>query len=477
MPVILLFAFTVQVIVIFSFSGTRDSGDSIQHYLIAHYAFKHPELFLDHWGKPLFTLIASIPAIFGFAGIKFFNCLMVLWSLRNVYLISGQLFHKNSWIPLLLLAFMPELMRLQFSGLTEPLFAAWLSASVLLVLRGKIYQGFVMVSFLPFIRTEGFLLLPVFAIYFLDTQVKLNGNLRRLISNKKVCLKMIAALALLTVGTVVYSLVGGIIKGDLAWVFTGNPYKHIKNYGQGNWTHFPRNFVFITGVPIYGLWILGILLGGVAIFWKKGSLNSHVSWRLIYGLFSVYFGAHVVFWATGTAHSMGLMRVMVSLTPLAALIAARALFFLLSWFPKGIYQNIFLTLVCAYVAAFPFLPNPASLKVRDFQLSPDQVMLDQNADLVDGLEANDLKVYYAHPYVPIAFGFDPFLYPRHMSKLSQSNIPPGTMFVWDNWFSVVEAGVPELFWEENPKRFLLRREVRANNSEGKEIKIKFYVSL
>ncbi len=475
LPVILLSAFTAQVIVIFSFSGTRDSGDSVQHYLIAHYAFEHPELFLDHWGKPLFTLLASIPAAFGFTGIKFFNCLMVLWSLGNVYLISRRLFSRNDWLPLLLLAFMPELMRLQFSGLTEPLFAAWLSASVLLVLRGKISWGFVMASFLPFVRTEGFLLLPVFALFYAEELLRSHRTRLGRIFSWEFLPGAVATLALLTVGTVAYSLIGGIIKGDLTWVFTENPYEHLENYGQGNWAHFPEKFIFITGVPIYGLWALGLLLGGVAIFWRRDALNAHPSWRLIYGLFLVYFGAHVVFWATGIAHSMGLMRVMISLTPLAALIAARALFFLLSWFPRPLYQHIFLALVCIYIVAFPFLPNPASLKVYDFELSPDQVILNENADLYTGLKANGLHVYYAHPYVPVAFGFDPFLHPRYMNSLKERSFPPGTMIVWDNWFSVKEAGVPEIFWEENPERFRLEREGTANNSEGKEIKIKFYV--
>lgn len=507
LPIILLLAFIVQVIVIFSFSGTRDSGDSIQHYLIAHHAFEHPDLLFDHWGKPLFTLLASIPASFGFTGIKFFNCLMVLWSLTNVFLISRKLFPQNHWMPLLILAFMPGLMRLQFSGLTEPLFAAWLSASVLLVLRGKVSWGFVLASFLPFIRTEGFLMLPVFALFLLDSWQSRNGV--KSLLDRKVMVRMIGTLSLLTVGTLVYSLVGGIIKGDVTWVFTENPYEHLENYGQGNWGHFPKKFIFITGVPSYALWAIGMVLGLLTLFWKRAGTFSkptpassdsnssgptydsnstsgsapenrsfpiHSCWRLIYGLFIVYFGAHVVFWATGIAHSMGLMRVMISLTPLAALIAARGLHFLISWFPKPLFRNVFLALVCAYITIFPFLPNPASLKVSDFELSPDQVMLNENADLYQELEANDLRVYYAHPYVPVAFGFDPFLHPRYMNNLKERTFPKGTMIVWDSWFSVKEAGVPEVFWEESADKFVLKEESQATDPDGKEIKIKFYLA-
>ena len=45
----------VSLAVAFLFDGTYDSGDSIQHYLFAHYAPHHPELLLDLCGKPFFT--------------------------------------------------------------------------------------------------------------------------------------------------------------------------------------------------------------------------------------------------------------------------------------------------------------------------------------------------------------------------------------------------------------------------------------
>lgn len=526
LPGILLFVFAIQLVVIFSFNGTCDSGDSIQHYLIARHAFEHPHLFLDHWGKPFFTLLASIPSAFGFVGIKIFNCLLVLWSLANVFLISKRIFPRKFWVATLLLALMPELIRLQFSGLTEPLFAAWLSASLLLVVRGKVSWGFAMVSFLPFIRTEGFLLLPIFALFLILVKLekkgkkqgagsmeldRLGGRITNLFS-KPVVFKLIGTLSLLTLGTVLYSIVGGIAKGDLTWVFSENPYEHLDNYGSGDWGHFPRKFIFITGVPIYGLWILGMLLGIVALFrryWagtrfaslrelvgtemdsqtetesshngfsssRANISSSHANkWRLIYGLFLAYFGAHVVFWATGLAHSMGLMRVMVSLTPLVALIAARGAFFLIGWLPKPIHRNIFLGLIAAYIIIFPFLPNHASLKLHDFELSPDQTMLDDHGDLYKELEANDLRVYYAHPYVPVAFGFDPFVHPRYMNNLKAREFPPGTMIVWDSWFSVKEAGVPEEFWGQNPDKFLLKEEASEVDVEGNEIKIKFYVA-
>jgi len=43
-----------------------DVGDGIVHYSIAKASWSQPTFFLDHWGKPLFTLLSS-----GFAQISF----------------------------------------------------------------------------------------------------------------------------------------------------------------------------------------------------------------------------------------------------------------------------------------------------------------------------------------------------------------------------------------------------------------------
>src|ERR1700751_4484090 len=60
--------------------GSHGGGDCYAHYKIAHYAFKYPRLFLDLWGKPVFTLLSSPFAQFGFIGIKIFNILCALAS-------------------------------------------------------------------------------------------------------------------------------------------------------------------------------------------------------------------------------------------------------------------------------------------------------------------------------------------------------------------------------------------------------------
>ena len=60
--------FAIGCWVITYFNGTGDTGDSITHYFYAQYAPLHLELFFNHWAKPLYVLLASPFAQFGFIG-------------------------------------------------------------------------------------------------------------------------------------------------------------------------------------------------------------------------------------------------------------------------------------------------------------------------------------------------------------------------------------------------------------------------
>ena len=69
---ILLFALLFIFFCIISFipDATAGGGDDISHYNIARGAIKYPRLFLDLWGKPVFTFLSSPFAQFGLHGMQ-----------------------------------------------------------------------------------------------------------------------------------------------------------------------------------------------------------------------------------------------------------------------------------------------------------------------------------------------------------------------------------------------------------------------
>ena len=66
--IVLLLTTIVVIVGQWLSTGVTGETDSITHYQIARYAFKYPEYFLNHWGKPLFTILASPLAQFGYLG-------------------------------------------------------------------------------------------------------------------------------------------------------------------------------------------------------------------------------------------------------------------------------------------------------------------------------------------------------------------------------------------------------------------------
>ncbi|MFM2375667.1 MAG: hypothetical protein RLZZ165_764, partial [Bacteroidota bacterium] len=204
-PVALITYFVVSIIVAWTSSGTYDAGDSVMHYQFAHYAFEHPRNLLVHWAKPFFTLVAAPFAMVGFAGIKLFQCLLVVATGWMNIGIGRRLGLRHAWTAALFTLMAPELFLVQLSGLTEPFFAFMLTLGVYLVVRQKAAWACLALSFLPFVRTEGFLLLPIFGAYLI-----LAGKWK--------------AMPLLAVGTVVYSVIGGFVLGDFLWIWTLNPY-------------------------------------------------------------------------------------------------------------------------------------------------------------------------------------------------------------------------------------------------------------
>ncbi|HEX2899147.1 MAG TPA: hypothetical protein VHS96_05430, partial [Bacteroidia bacterium] len=234
--------FVVSLCIAITSSGTYDAGDSVMHYQIAHYAFVHPDNFLSHWGKPFFTLVAAPFAAMGFWGMKLFQCLLALGTGWLTYQNARMLRFRWAWLAPLFVLAAPEFFLSQLSGLTEPFFAFVLTLGVFGMLHGKPLPAAIALSLLPFVRTEGFLLLPVFGLILL---------LR----------KEWKAIPLLTLGTLVYAILGGIFLSDFLWIWTQNPYAdQTLNYGLGGWLHFPEKYLFVVGIPIYALTLAGFVL-------------------------------------------------------------------------------------------------------------------------------------------------------------------------------------------------------------------------
>lgn len=453
---LLVFHGLLAALTLHFFDGTGDAGDSVQHYLYAKWAVRHPELFFDHWAKPVFVLLACPFAQFGFVGIKVFNVLVSLLTVQVTVRIAQALGLRNAVLAGILLLFSPLVFILTFSGLTEPLFALFLCLGLYGVVKGRSMPAAVVLSFLPFVRSEGLILLGVFGLYFL---------LKR----------KWKAIPLLFIGHLVYSVAGAFVHHDLLWVFTKVPYARLDStYGQGGPFDFVEGMVHVTGVPGYALFWVGVL----AILWHSARkrCNLEVQVPVFLGVLA-FVVAHSLFWYLGIFNSMGLQRVTVAIAPLLSLIALIGFNGITGKLlgNRATARKVLQLLLIGYVLVFPFTANPAAIDPdKDLRLTPDQQCAIQVTNELLDRDPPDQRYILSHPYLSERLSIDPFD-PRQRLELTHGNLDrlqKGDLVIWENWFAVVEQGVTR---EALDQRTDLVEVLQASTADlGREIQYVVY---
>jgi hypothetical protein len=417
----------LSIVLAFITQSTYDTGDSIQHYLCSRYAPAHPLLFVDSWAKPLFVLLTVLPAQAGFVGMMLFQCVVAALSAHLAFRVAVQLRLPMPWLAVPFVYAQPDYFLMQFSGLTEPLFGLVLVASVALAVHRRGAWSAVVLSWLPFVRAEGFVLLAVWVVYVVAS-------------------RQWRFLPLLGVGFVVYSLVGGAVLGELGWVFGRNAYRYkLASYGHGGWADF------VTHLPGLLGWVLVVLFwGGLAwglLAWLRPALRRNpLQWPaellLVYGSIVAYIGAHSVFWALGIFQSLGMTRVLAALTPLAALVALSGLDALSRLGRQPQTQRRFRVGLAAVALVYPFTGlNHAVRWRRDFGPQGELVLSQRIADWIRATyPAGPPALVTAMPALHFKLGTDPFK-PTHYRPDALTNnqpLPAGTVVAWDSRIAVLD---------------------------------------
>lgn len=415
----------IATITIFLFEGTGGSGDSITHYLFAKSAPLHPKLFFNHWAKPLYVLLASPFAQFGFIGVKTFNAIVSIFTIFFTFKIAQKLKIKNAIFSSVFLLFSPLYFILTFSGLTEPLFALFISIGIYTILINKPVISCIIISFLPFIRSEGLIIIGVFSLYFI---LKKEWKL----------------IPLLMVGHVVYSIAGFFVYNDLFWVFNKIPYAHLSStYGNGELYHFVGRLLYVIGVPIYLLFWMGVSV----IIYK--SIKKRISIEIKTLVFLAFFGffiAHSLFWYLGIFNSMGLKRVLIGVAPLISIISLIGFNFVTEELFRGkrIVNLILKGLLILYTLIFPFTSSPAAINWdKDLNLSKDQKAAFEIAAFIKKIRSSNQCFIFAHPYLSEVLKIDHFDHEKRLELTPDfiNKTKSGDIVIWENWFAVVERGV------------------------------------
>lgn len=425
-----LLFFIILLTLRFLSSTTSDEGDSVMHYLYAKYAFRYPGHFFYQWAKPVYVLVMAPFAQLGFTALQLVNIVFTSLSFYMIYKVAKNLAVPQPWMASFIYASIPLAVLVSFSGLTEPMFAFALLCSVYLLTQKRFYAGLILLSFLPFIRSEGLLVCGLMFVYLL-------------------VIEKYELIPLLFAGHIFYSITGYLIHHDFLWVFHQLSYATLSSaYGSGKWFHYFDVMPEVTGKAVmYCLWA-GLFYGFiVAIRYLRKKTNEAEQQELwfVYGMFAVVFAGHVLFWAFGVFNSMGLIRPMAGIAPLIALIALRGIQYLsapLQQWKAGRYLQY---LLFFFVLLFPFTPNVYAYKwERDFNLKADQ---QAQLELVHYIrkqypDYSNRLMYHVLPWVSVQLKQDWFDSSKHIhiSEAFQRNqFKQGELLIWDDWFAVVEG--------------------------------------
>ncbi len=437
-------------------ASTYGGGDSWLHYQMARYAPLHPELFLDQWGKPLYTILACLPSQTGFVGIKLFNIGCALITAFLAFRMAKNQFTQYQWLAVVFVLSVPIYFVTLFSGLTESVFALCIMSAVYLFHIYRMRWACVVISFLPFIRSEGFLFLPLFAllcIYY----------------------RRWKALPLLATGFVVFTIVGYFFKGTWNWVFGTNVYlTKPTDYGHGPWYHF-----FETHYATFG-WAYSVFLiiACIAFFFrlKKNFRNRelHIQFVLLFGGLVVYFAAHSYFWYKGIFGSAGLDRVMAGVGPCIGYSAFCGFQFVVKQnFMQKSFAKIILTLGVIWIFIMPRYVYSFPFKLTGFE--------QLEMDAINYLKENNLEhypIYYQDPFFPTKLKKDPFDEKISLNLYQHGAKPflPNTLILWDSHLCPRESLLPLNVLETQPVQLLKRFATLDEYNQNDSMEIRIYLT-
>lgn len=407
-------------------------ADNVTHYQIAKNAFKHPELFLNLWGKPVYTTLLAPFTLGGYKAAKAFNLLVAVCTLVYSSKISNRLYPGSRLFTILLIAFAPVYFQITLSCLTEVLFSFVLVLAVYWFVCDKFPLSAAVLSFIPFVRSEGVILLPIFALALM-----LERSYR--------------SVWLLALGALLYGVIGCFVFSDFLWFIHRQPYSlGASIYGNGELFHFVKESGAIFGLPLTALTLAGLFLWVGDIGRQKTRRSKETSrFVIITGSWFLYLSAHSYVWWKGMGGSLGLIRVIGGVIPLAALTAMKTFEFAQRKLKKETTAYTIFSVFAILQMTFLFTQNPIRLKA-----GPTEKLIQKSAEYIRCHEEGE-KVFYFNPLLIHFLKIDPYDVTQCNSGVANKKQPSRNMasddlLVWDAHFGPNEGGVQLSDLENDP---------------------------
>ena len=415
--------FILLILVLILSDGYVGGYDSITHYYYSHYAFKYPQLLFNNWAKPVFTLLSAPFAYFGFKGIQFFNILAAIASGLFSYLVAKELKMKQPILAIILCCFTPIFAYNVFSGYTEILFALGLIVIPYLFLKKRYVLATIIVSFIPLIRDEGILLLPIYAVYLIYR-------------------KQYKIIPFLLLGISIYSVIGSYFNHDLFWLFTQTNYSaKIGLFGTGSFFQYIKRSPGFFGIPNEIFYVTGLVAGITLYLRKKNEYSGE--FLLIVLPFLTYFFAHSTMWWSGIGNSHGSNSYMTAIVPLMAVMSTRGLT-LFSLMFEIIFSRSWVKTAALYIGILSVVHIPFVVENYPINLDKYNSLPKQTSEWIKQNEVNKNKIYCKDFTIPFWLNSNPFDTTRFQTKIIDSknfykSMEVGSILVYDELFFPIDS--------------------------------------
>jgi len=399
-----------------------DAGDGLIHYSVAKQSWIEHHYFLNHWGKPLFTLLSSGFAQISFAWYTAFNSIVFAFTC----IFAFKLFNKFNLgivyyllFPILLTC-VPDYAYCVLAGMTEPLFGLLLVLAIYLAFDKKWILFALVISFVPFSRSEGMLVVgAALALLFFVMEWK--------------------AIPFLTVGFLVYAFIGWDHYDSFLWYFKADPYPEESIYGSGPWYHYIVTWANHVGLITLLLFPIGLF--GCYVAFKKKYLP-HFGAIFLFGM-AIWAGiivVHSYLWAYGLKGAAGLTRVASLGLPVALLFILIGCHFVTKELNKIPHIVVSIGLILLIKKEITELPYP-------IKANPFEAELIEAADFAEKNYPNE-RIYYFHPLIPWRLNCGVMdNNPQFNQKYFNNNIDiimqlkPGSLVIRDPQFGPVDQGL------------------------------------
>jgi hypothetical protein len=403
------------MLLLFKDSAQHDGG---VHYLFARWAWRHHELFVDVWSRPLFTLLYAFPALLGFQAARALTVLLCLGTAWQTYQLARQLQLRRAPLALAFLFLQPSFFLFCADTMTEPLFALLFVIALRLHLSGRVTAGMFAASLFILTRPEGLFMSLLWAVWVLRSRF---GSLQSAIRNPQSAIPYLCPLG---AGMFAWWLASWLITGDVLfikhnwpanWPFSGTI------YGAPGLLNYPARLPEIVG-PL----LLPAFLYGLYRLLKEKKLGALTS------SFLTLFLVHTVMRAFGLMGSAGYPRYLITVAPATALLT------LVGWnlladrcaHVARPLRKLAVVLVLSLSAFANFLYADGAEWTRDALLA------EQTYAWWQAQPRPFIRLIWSQPYMCMLLNGDPWqneFFTQDAAKNQQllQAMPPGTLVFWD----------------------------------------------